>query len=153
MKGMAATKKSLVKGIEFHLYRYRHYKVAIRNLQKQLDFIMPNMTSSYELLEGSTGTFRVESSTEKAAIDRIESRKALNIHEEMQRYDLILNCIEEAVAGLDKTEQHFVDRRYFQGVPVTKIAETDGYSVPQMYKTRDQILDKLLISLSSIVNF
>lgn len=146
------TKKAAIKGIERHLFSYRHYLVAIKNLNKQLDYIMPNITANYEISEGSfSGTFTVSSSTENAAIDRIESRRALNLYEEIQLYELIISCIDSSLDTLSKPEVDFVKNRYFDNLSVAEVAEVLGYSVPHIYKMRDQVVGKLVLSLASIL--
>lgn len=145
-------RKTLTKGVETHLFRYAHYQVAIKNLKRQLDYILPDITANYELREGSTGTFSIASSTENIAIDRIESRRAINLHEEIKHYELLLQCIDDAIHGLDAQDRAFIEARYIQGRTVAAIAEKDGYSLAHMYKIRDRILGKLLISLSAIVD-
>lgn len=144
------TKRNRIKAVERHLFNYRTYEVAIDNLTRQLNWIMPNITASYEAMEGTTGTFMISSSTERTAIDRIESRRAMEIHEEKNRYELILNCIDAALATLTKDERSFIETRYFQGVPVPEIAHKKNAGVASMYRLKDQTLEKLAISLSAL---
>lgn len=144
-------KRGQIKKIESHLFNLKHYKVAIRNLQKQLDYIMPNITANYSIEGGGGGVFKVASTTERAAIDRIESRRALNIHEEMQRYTLLLDCIRESLDILTAQEREFVELRYMQEKPMIEVSECLDYSVPHVYRLRDQALSKLALSLSAVV--
>lgn len=146
----ARKKKDIYKNIEYHLRNYRFYKSAIRNLQQQLEYIMPNITANYELREGGKGTFSIESSTEKAAIDRIESRRALNIAEDKKRYELIISCIDNSCEVLSDMERTFVEKRYFEDVCIDDVAGQLGYSVPYMYKLRNQIMKNLSIPLSGL---
>src|SRR5690606_6163329 len=106
-------RKKVIRVIERHLRNYKTYKVAIKNLQKRLDYIMPNITASYELREGSTGTFNIRSSTEDAALDRLESARALFLHEQIKQYRLITESIDEAIEALGEQEKNFVVLRYF----------------------------------------
>ena len=144
-------KRGQIKKIESHLFNLKHYKVAIRNLQKQLDYIMPNITANYSIEGGGGGVFTVSSTTERAAIDRIESRRALNIHEEIQRYTLLIECIHESLDILTDQERHFIDLRYMQEKPMIEVSECLDYSVPHIYRLRDQALSKLALSLSAVV--
>ncbi|WP_236018171.1 hypothetical protein [Alicyclobacillus suci] len=58
---------------------------------------MPSMTARYDLAEGSHGTFFISSSTEKYAIDRIESKRALDLHEQIAHYQMIVDSIDKAL--------------------------------------------------------
>lgn len=145
-------KGRMVKEIENHLRHYKTYQVGIRNRKKQLDFIMPNMTASYDLAEGSNGSFRISSSTEKYAIDRIESRRALDLHDDIKRYELIISSIDEALEDLSEIEQKFVTYRYFQDISVSKTARLMGYSEKHIFSIRHSAMDKLLISLKGLVD-
>src|SRR5690625_1732372 len=108
--------------IEKHLRNYTTYKVGIVTLKKQLDYIMPDVTASYELSAGSTGTFNIESKTEKFAIDRIESKRALVLHEDIRIYSLLVDSIDKAIANLDEVEREFVKYRYINRNTVIQTA-------------------------------
>lgn len=142
-----------IKKIESYLRAYETYKLGIINLQKQLDYIMPNVTASYELREGSTGTFNIKSDTEKYAIDRIESKKALIIHEDIERYKIIINSIDEAMKGLNDIERDFIKYRYFKRQQINQIMDTLGYSEKYIFTIRNHIMNKLLISLKGLLQF
>src|SRR4051794_29197789 len=92
--------------IENHLRHYPNYKVGIRNCQKQLDYLLPNITARYEYIEGST--FWIGNDTERVAIDRVESKRALDLHEEIERFLLIVTTIDNAIDGLKQQEKQFV---------------------------------------------
>ena len=143
-------KKKAIKAIENHLYNYKSYKVAVRNLQNQLDSIMPNLTTSYELKEGSTGVFKIWSSTEQAVLDRLESARALQIHEQIRNFKMIISSIDEALNALGEQERLYVELRYFEGLNTERIADKMSCSVPNLFRFRKRVLDRLLISLSNI---
>lgn len=143
-------KKKSIKIIETHLRNYRSYKVAIRNLQNQLDLIMPNVTTSYELKEGSTGVFKIWSTTEQVVLDRLESARALQINEQMRNYQIIIDSIEEALNALGEQERLYVELRYFEGLNTERIADKMSCSIPNLFRLRKRVLDRLLISLSNV---
>lgn len=143
-------KKKSIKIIETHLHNYRSYKVAIRNLQKQLDLIMPNITTSYELKEGSTGVFKIWSSTEQVVLDRLESARALQINEQIRNYQIIIDSIEEALNALGEQERLYVELRYFEGLNTERIADKMSCSIPNLFRFRKRVLDRLSISLSNV---
>ena len=143
-------KKKSIKIIETHLRNYRSYKVAVRNLQNQLDLIMPNVTTSYELKEGSTGVFKIWSTTEQVALDRLESARALQINEQMRNYQIIIDSIEEALNALGEQERLYVELRYFEGLNTERIADKMSCSIPNLFRLRKRVLDRLLISLSDV---
>lgn len=143
-------KKKSIKIIETHLRNYRSYKVAVRNLQNQLDLIMPNVTTSYELKEGSTGVFKIWSTTEQVVLDRLESARALQINEQMRNYQIIIDSIEEALNALGEQERLYVELRYFEGLNTERIADKMSCSIPNLFRLRKRVLDRLLISLSNV---
>lgn len=147
---MTGKKKQSIKMIERHLRNYKSYKVAIKNLQKQLDYIMPNITANYELKEGSIGTFAIASTTEQAALDRLESARVLQIHERMQQYQLIVDSINEALDALSEQEKQFIRSRYIEGYSIEKTAQELHCSTQNAFRIRAHALDRLLISLQDV---
>lgn len=147
------TRKQEIAKLEKHLRNYTQYKVGLMTLQKQLDYIMPDITATYEVIEGSTGTFNIESSTENVAIDRIESRRALILHEDIERYTLLIDSIDEAVSQLDDIEKKFVEVRYINRKTVVQTSFELGYSEKHIFNIRNQVLEKLLISLRGLIQF
>ena len=141
------------KKIERYLRNYKNYKTGLITLKKQLDFIMPSMTASYEILEGSTGTFNIKNETEQFAIERIEGKRALVIHEDIQRYKIIIESIDEALKELDDIEKTFVQLRYFERRTIQQTSIEIGYSEKYVFNLRNQVLDKLLISLKGLIQF
>ena len=145
-------KKKDYKIIESHLRNYRNYLAGIKNMNKQMDYIMPGITANYELREESMGAFVFSSSTEKFAIDRIESKRALQLHEDIMIYELIINSIDVALAELDDDEREFVELRYFKNQSILMVAEKMGYSERQVFLIRNAVREILGISLKNLVN-
>lgn len=144
-------KTSQIKKIEKFLRQYTTYKIGVMSLQKQLDYIMPNITATYELAEGSTGTFKITSSTEQYAIDRIESKRALMLHEDIAKYNLIIESIDNAVSELDEIERKFVELRYINRKTIAQTSMELGYSEKHIFNLRHQVMEKLLISLRGLL--
>ncbi|PFP29379.1 hypothetical protein COJ96_10770 [Bacillus sp. AFS073361] len=151
---MCSTKeqKRRIEKIENHLRKYHHYKIGINNLKMQLDSLMPKMTASYELREGSSGSFIINSETEQFAIDRIESKRALDLHELIERYQLIINCVDAALEGLDDEELEYVECRYLSGYSVQKTALRMGYGESNVFKIRTRVMEKLQHSLHGLIH-
>lgn len=145
------SRKTQIKELENHLRHYKAYKVGILNTKQQLEWIMPSMTAQYSASEGSSGTFNISSKVEQAVLDRLESKKALDLHEEMARYQLIVDSIDRALEELEETEKIFVQHRYFKKEPVPKVAEVLGYHEKYLNTFRNNLMGKLLISLSNIL--
>lgn len=136
--------------IEGHLRHYNTYKVAIMNCEKQLNYIMPNITSHFDYINGNS--FYISNNTERVAIDRIESKRALDLYEEIERYKMICETIEKAFSDLNGQEQDFVKLRYFDCMPMREVKEKLGYSEEKsVYRIRRHVLDKLLISLNNLI--
>lgn len=146
------TKIQNIKRLEYHLRNYQTYEVGIRNLKRQLDYIMPDITANYELAQGSSGTFNIRSDTEKYAIDRIESKKALDLHESIRRYELIISAIDESMNGLEEIEREFIKCRYFKNMSFAKTAQELTSSEKHIYNVRNVTFNKLLISLRGILD-
>lgn len=142
-----------IKKIEKLLRHYTYYKVGLMNLQKQLDYIMPDISAKYEVTQGTVGTFKIISPTEKCAIDRIESKKALILHEEIERYSIIIESIDEAVSELDEMERKFVELRYVNRKTMKQTSIEMGYSEKHLFNLRNQVMDKFLISLRGLLDF
>ena len=138
--------------IENYLSKYNTYMIGIRNCQKQLDYIMPSLTARYET-NGERATFYIVNDTERVAIDRIASKQALDLFEEIEQYRLIVTSINEALRDLDEEQLEFVKHRYFQGKKMYQIKEIMGYAQEKaLYRIRSQILDKFSISLKNLIS-
>lgn len=145
-------KQQRFKKIETHLRNYRNYQAGIKNLQIQLDYILPNITAKYEISEGSVGSFVFKSTTEDFAIDRIEGKRALQLHEDIAIFQLIIDSIDNAVKELEPHEKQFVKLRYFQNWTYGKTALEMGYTERNLFFVRQNVRDKLMISLKNILN-
>ncbi|WP_236026253.1 sigma factor-like helix-turn-helix DNA-binding protein [Alicyclobacillus suci] len=112
---------------------------------------MPSMTARYDLAEGSHGTFFISSSTEKYAIDRIESKRALDLHEQIAQYQMIVDSIDEALKTLTDEERSFAEMRYFKQWSIRRTAEALGYSEKNIFVIRSRVMEKLTICLSNVI--
>lgn len=138
--------------IEVHLRHYNTYRVGITNCQKQLDYIMPSLVSSYATNEIGTGFF-IANRTDHVALDRIESKRAIDLKEEIARYSLIVESIENAIAELKEQEQLFIKLRYFDCLPIYEVKSKMGYQEEKsVYRIRRHVLDKFLISLNNLLS-
>lgn len=146
-------KKKQIKKIENHIKNYNMYKVGIKNLTNQLNYIMPNVTATYDVIGGGGSTFNISSSTENVAIDRIESKRALDLYEDIKRYELIIDSIDLALSELDELERKFIVIRYIQGMSIAKTSMELGYSQQHIFNIRKEVFEKLLISLRGILEF
>jgi DNA-directed RNA polymerase specialized sigma subunit len=136
--------------IESHLRHYRTYKIGIVNCQKQLDYIMPNITARYDYIQGST--FYIGNNTERVAIDRVESKRALDLHEEIEKYKIITESIDNAFSELSSIEQKFVDLRYFDRMAIYDVKTVLGYSEDKsVFRIRRHVLDRFFISLNNLL--
>lgn len=151
MVAISKAVKKRIRDIEYHLKHYQMYKTGIANLNKKLDYLMPGITATYEVHEGSTGAFVVSSKKERAPIDRIESKRVLDLYEEMNRDEMIVDAIEKALKDLPDIEKSFIEKRYFQDYSIAKLSMELGYSERSIFKIRTQVMDKLLISLGSLL--
>lgn len=145
------SKKAKIKEIEYHLRQYKTYKISIKNIERQLEWILPSVTAQYSASEGSSGTFNISSKVEQAVLDRLESKQALDLHEEMERYKIIVSSIERSLEALDEKEREFVEHRYFERKAIIDVAAVMKYSEKYLHQIRIRVMDSLLISLSNIL--
>lgn len=136
--------------IETHLRHYNTYKIGIENCKKQLDYILPSITSRFDYISGNS--FYIANNTERVAIDRVESKRALDLYEEIEQYTIICESIERAFNELKEHEQDFVKLRYFDCMQMHDVKKEMGYSEEKsVYRIRRHVLDKLLISLNNLI--
>lgn len=119
-------------------------------MKEQLEFILPSCVTNYDVV-GTTGTFNVSSTTEKYAIDRIESKRALDLNEEIAKYQLIIRSIDNAIEQLEEIEQKFIKERYFKKKTIRETAIELGYSEKHIFNLRNRVMTKLLISLNGLL--
>lgn len=151
---MFNTKAAKERTIENHLRFYKSYQIGIKNCEKQLDYIMPTLVSRYEVSSDTGESFWIVNNTEKVALDRIESKRALDLREEIEQFKLITESIEAALEDLKPEEMNFVQHRYFSGLPIQEVKIKMGYSEEKsVYRIRRKVLDKLLISLHNLLTF
>ncbi|MCP1161348.1 transcriptional regulator [Bacillus infantis] len=131
-------RKVLVKNIEKHLKNYNNYKVAILNLNKQLDFISLNENSEQIFARSVNGNY-----LQQNPIDKLTS--------ELQQIKLIKESIDISLGELTEIEYKFVEYRYFNNWSIEKSAMKIGYSDKALFVIRNQVMDKLLISLGSVI--
>lgn len=140
--------------IESHLRFYRTYLIGIKNCEKQLDYIMPSLVARYEVNTDSGESCFIVNNTEKVALDRIESKRALDLKEEIERYKLIIFSIDEAIKDMQPEELDFITFRYFECLPIHIVKNKMGYSEAKtVYRIRKRVLDKLHISLHNLLTF
>lgn len=148
--GLSREQKERV--LENYLNNYKTYKVGIKNCQKQLEYLMPSLVCRFDT-NGKIAQFYIANNTEQVALDRITSKKALDLQEEIEQFGLIVCTIDEAVKELDELQQKFVDLRYFHGLKMNQVqANLMYYEERTLYRIRKQIMDKLLISLSNLLS-
>jgi hypothetical protein len=137
--------------IENHLRHFHNYKIGIKNCQRQLDYISPSLVANYYRNEDSSGFF-ISNNTERVALDRLESKKALDLHEQIEGYKIIVESIENAFNQLKPQEKDFVEWRYFSCYSIADTKQLLGYSEDKsVYRIRRHVLDKLLFSLSNLL--
>jgi hypothetical protein len=138
------------KTIEGHLRHYNTYRVGIVNCEKQLEYIMPNTTAKFDFVGNSSF---VANTTEKVALDRIESLRALELHETINRYRNIVDSIDRAIGELQQQEIDFIGLRYFNCMQMQEVTKALGYAEEKsVYRIRRHTLDKLQISLKNLLD-
>jgi hypothetical protein len=138
--------------IENYLSKYTSYKIGIKNCQNQLDYMMPSLTARYDS-NGMAASYYIANNTERVALDRITSKRALDLLEEIEQYNLIIGSIDNALSELDETQRKFVELRYFKGLKVYEAkAQMHISEDKSFYRIRKQVLDKFIISLNNLAS-
>lgn len=138
--------------IENFLNKYYTYKIGIKNCQQQLDYMMPSLTARYDS-DGRSASYYIANDTERVALDRITSKRALDLLEEIERYKIIITSIDNAMEELDMKQKVFVQLRYFEGLKMYEIKVQMHVSEEKtLYRIRRHVLDKFEISLGSLIN-
>lgn len=140
------------RSIEQHLRLFKTYRTGIKNCEQQLEYIMPSLVTRYEICTDSGEAHFIVNNTEKVALDRIESKRALDLKEEIERFKIITSSIENALEDLKPAEASFVNWRYFECLPIQEVKLKMGFSEERsVYRIRRHVLDKLLISLNNLI--
>ncbi|GGJ77002.1 sigma-70 family RNA polymerase sigma factor [Virgibacillus salexigens] len=145
------TESRKLKELEYHLKNYNIYKSAIKNLQKQLSYLIPNFTADDTTSDCSNSEFKIEMVKDTVDLDRISSLRALNLYEELLYYKLIISSIDTSLEELDELEHEFVILRYKKGYSIIKTSLELGYSEKYVFNIRKHALRKLMISLKGIL--
>lgn len=139
--------------LETTLRFYKTYQVGIKNCEQQLEYIMPSLVARYEISTDTGESFFIVNNTEKVALDRIESKMALDLKEQIEQYKIIISSIDNALENLTEAEKHFVILRYFECKPMAVVTQALGYSEEKScYRIRRHVLEKLLISLNNLLS-
>lgn len=138
--------------IENFLNKYNTYKIGIRNCQQQLDYMLPSLTARYDS-NGRNASYYIANNTEQVALDRITSKRALDLLEEIEQFKLIIASIDNALGELDEKQKNFVQFRYFNNLKMYEVKAIMNVSEEKtLYRIRRQVLDKFAISLGSLMN-
>lgn len=149
---MKMNKDTKERTIENFLNKYHTYKIAIKNCQQQLDYMLPSLTAKYDS-DGTSASYYIANNTEKVALDRITSKKALDLVEEIEQYKLIISSIDNASAELNERQKEFLKLRYFNNLKMHEIKDHMFISDEKtLYRIRRSILDKFIISLGSLIS-
>ncbi|SDM80833.1 hypothetical protein [Sediminibacillus halophilus] len=126
-------RKKMIKIIEKHLKNYHNYKVAAINIKKQLERLLPSQRST----EGT----KIGISTK--GLEKLE--------DELTELEILMESIERAIAELSPIEKEFIQYRYFNNWSIDKSAMEIGYNDKALFTIRNQVMDKLIISLGGLV--
>jgi hypothetical protein len=137
--------------IENHLRYYNTYKTGIKNCEKQLEYILPTLVPQIGL-DSPGSYFYIPNNTQNVALDRLESKRTLDLKEEIERYKIIVSSIESSLEDLKPIERKFVELRYFECLDMNEVKTKLGYSEERsVYRIRRHCLDKLLLSLVNLL--
>jgi DNA-directed RNA polymerase specialized sigma subunit len=114
--------------------------------------MLPSLTTKFTS-DGLSANYYISNNTEQVALDRITSKKAIFLTEEIAQYKVIISSIDNALDELDEKQRAFVEYRYFAGLKMYEVKAKMGVTEEKtLYRIRRQVLDKFLISLSSLSN-
>jgi DNA-directed RNA polymerase specialized sigma subunit len=114
--------------------------------------MLPSLTARYDS-DGMSASYYIANNTERVALDRITSKRALDLLEQMEQYRLVIALIDNALNELDEKQKAFVQHRYFSNLKMYEVkAKMNVSEEKTLYRIRRQVLDKFEISLSSLAN-
>lgn len=126
-------RKQYIKQIEQFLKNFNNYKVAIINVTEQLDHLHMKANS------------HTKRESYEAVIEKLNNELKDNI--------LIVELIERSLEELNEIELLFIKYRYSNKWSIEKTAQNLGYSNKALFTIRNQIMDKLIISLGSLIHY
>lgn len=128
-------RKKHIKRIEEHLKNYNNYKIAILNIKKQLEFI----------------TSQSEKKSQAPSLIVTSQKNEEILRDELSNLEILMSSIDQSLAELTETERIFIECRYFKKWSVEKSAMEIGYSGKALFGIRNQVMDKLIISLGGVI--
>mgnify|MGYP000900642799 CR=1 FL=1 len=140
---VAKRKPSYYRQAERLLYDYKTYDLAIKNLEAELENIMPQVsTSLLKLGEGSTAT-PFQSQTEDWAIKRIESPRAKRIIKLLTEKKRFKKGIGEVREQLTDEENTRVWMRYDLEKQHQEIWEAMHMSRSAYFEFKNKVIEKI----------
>lgn len=117
-----------------------NYIIAILNVKKQINYLTSILDQAKYLQQGTQ------------TIINLPSKESINILEnELTHLEIIKESIDRSLEDLTELEKQFVEYRYFKNWSIEKSAQKIGYSDKALFSIRNQIMDKLVISLGTII--
>ncbi len=98
--------------IKYLLYEQRHQDAKIRELEEELDEMLPSCSSSIVRFSHDEGQAE-DSQPEKWTIIRNESLRAKELYSELRKRRRQKEAVTRAVECMDKTESQIVILRYY----------------------------------------
>ncbi len=95
-----------------------------------------------------TGMKNIQLSLDQVAINKNNVR----LKEQLSIYKAIVNSIDEALKILPDDEREFIKLRYINENTMQETARQMGCSVQSCFRIRNSAMNKLLISLSNLIN-
>jgi len=140
---VAKRKPSYYRQAERLLYDYKTYDLAIKNLEAELESILPPVsTSLLRLGEGSSDApFR--SLTEEWAIKRVESPRAKRLIKLLMEKKRLRQGIKEARQQLTGEENTLVWMRYDLEKPHQEIWEALHMSRSNYFEFKNKLIEKI----------
>ncbi|MFP7253834.1 transcriptional regulator [Terribacillus goriensis] len=137
LESSKSERKKLIKNIEKHLRNYSNYKIASANLHKQLEFISDN--KKLKQIPAGHVTLHIPDNESLALLQS-----------EFRQLQIVIETIDRSLTELTDIEQKFIQTRYFYKWSIEKSAMHIGYSDKALFVIRNQVMDKLLVSLGSV---
>jgi len=143
--GAAVTRKpSYYRKTERLLYDYKTYDSAIRNLEAELEEILPKVsTSVVKLGEAGSTASPFYSQTEDWAIKRIESPRAKRIRRLLSEKKRLSKAIKEVREQLTDEENTLVRMRYDLEEPHLEIWESLHMSRSNYFEFKNKLIEKI----------
>lgn len=140
-------KNKYYKETEYLLYNYNMFKIAIENMEKQIEYFKKEDGSKGINYNGVSisPTFKFVSDTEDTALSNIE--KIQYLEQQIDGIKSKLDRVDRALEGLTRIERQIMQEKYMEGKQWYIVAYNASYSERHCRNLRKNAIEKIAIGI------